>query len=416
MAAYNTNDLARIYRKARGVGENALSMLTSGFAEPAAGYAAAAAAATGYDAEGARNAIRERMTYAPKTAEGIQYMNALARVMSAVNDSAPVTTWKKGVDIAGRYSPTAGAVLASVPTAIGVATGAKSALQQGRSASMLAQRMQEGMVRNAMAPRTLHPQAGVIDMLTTKPGQLVRDTKTGEIYEYQGPSTSISGKALVVDESIAKRITDAQKKAAHGYSIDPERLDVYNKRTKKTSANPKGEDSVRLYHGSYYEWPEDAQIGLGSGDRFGGIFTSYGGVEPAYSGFNYYIDIPESKILTKQTLGYHVPADKQLKALEKVTGVKRGDPRFQAYVDAIIDEQGQSMWTDDSGKAIPGSFQDVHKIKGLSSGLDSADYGWEAQRLRGQLAKELGYDAVEMTDETGTSVLVVKKDKMSRLK
>jgi len=164
MAAYNTNDLARIYRKARGVGENALSMLTSGFAEPAAGYAAAAAAATGYDAEGARNAIRERMTYAPKTAEGIQYMNALARVMSAVNNSAPVTTWKKGVDIAGRYSPTAGAVLASVPTAIGVATGAKSALQQGRSASILAQRMQEGMVRNAMVPRKLHPQAGVVDI------------------------------------------------------------------------------------------------------------------------------------------------------------------------------------------------------------------------------------------------------------
>ena len=72
-------------------------MLTSGFAEPAAGYAAAAAAATGYDAEGARNAIRERMTYAPKTAEGVRYMSELARVMSAVNNSAPVTTWKKAL-------------------------------------------------------------------------------------------------------------------------------------------------------------------------------------------------------------------------------------------------------------------------------------------------------------------------------
>lgn len=161
MAAYNPNTLASLYRKARGIGENALSMLTSGFAEPASGYAAAAAAATGYDAEGARNAIRERMTYAPKTAEGVRYMSELARVMSAVNNSAPVTTWKKGVDIAGRYSPTAGAVLASVPTAIGVATGAKPALQQGRSISMLAQRMQDGMVRNAMVPRKLHPQAGV---------------------------------------------------------------------------------------------------------------------------------------------------------------------------------------------------------------------------------------------------------------
>lgn len=164
MAAYNTNTLASLYRKARGIGENALSMLTSGFAEPAAGYAATAAAATGYDAEGARDAIRERMTYAPKTAEGVRYMSELARVMSAVNNSAPVTTWKKGVDIAGRYSPTAGAVLASVPTAIGVATGAKPALQQGRSISMLAQRMQDGMVNNAMVPRKLHPQAGVINI------------------------------------------------------------------------------------------------------------------------------------------------------------------------------------------------------------------------------------------------------------
>lgn len=162
MAAYNTNDLARIYRKARGVGENALSMLTSGFAEPAAGYAAAAAAATGYDAEGARNAIRERMTYAPKTTEGIQYMNALARVMSAVNDSAPVTTWKKGVDIAGRYSPAAGAALQTVPAAIGVAAGYKPAMAQGRAASYLAEMAQKKMVQNAMAPRRLHPQRGVI--------------------------------------------------------------------------------------------------------------------------------------------------------------------------------------------------------------------------------------------------------------
>lgn len=161
MPAISGKKLSDLYRQAMGIGENALSMITSGLAEPAAGYAAAAAAATGYDAEGARNAIRERMTYAPKTAEGVRYLSELARVMSAVNNSAPVTTWKKGVDIAGRYSPAAGAVLATVPTAIGVATGAKPAMQQGRSISMLAQRMQDGMVNNAMAPRKLHPQAGV---------------------------------------------------------------------------------------------------------------------------------------------------------------------------------------------------------------------------------------------------------------
>jgi len=167
MAAYNTNTLASLYRKARGIGENALSMLTSGFAEPAAGYAAAAAAATGYDAEGARNAIRERMTYAPKTAEGVRYMNELARVMSAVNNSAPVTTWQRGVDIAGRYSPTAGAALQTVPAAIGVATGYKPAMAQGRAASYLAEMAQNRMVQNAMTPASINTgpigrQRGVI--------------------------------------------------------------------------------------------------------------------------------------------------------------------------------------------------------------------------------------------------------------
>jgi hypothetical protein len=89
-------------------------------------------------------------------------MSELARVMSAVNNSAPVRTWQRGVDIAGRYSPAAGAALQTIPTAIGAVYGAKPAMQQGRAASMLAERMQEGMVNNAMAPRKLHPQAGVI--------------------------------------------------------------------------------------------------------------------------------------------------------------------------------------------------------------------------------------------------------------
>ena len=72
-------------------------------------------------------------------------MSELARVMSAVNNSAPVTTWKKGVDIAGAI-PNGWAVLASVPTAIGVATGAKPALQQGRSISGLLS-VWDGMVK-----------------------------------------------------------------------------------------------------------------------------------------------------------------------------------------------------------------------------------------------------------------------------
>ena len=36
-----------------------------------------------------------------KTAEGVRYMSELARVMSAVNNSAPVTTWKKALILPG---------------------------------------------------------------------------------------------------------------------------------------------------------------------------------------------------------------------------------------------------------------------------------------------------------------------------
>lgn len=39
---------------------------------------------------------------------------------------------------------------------------------------------------------------------------------------------------------------------------------------------------------------------------------------------------------------------------------------------------------------------------------DAAEAGWEAQRIRGQIALALGYRAVEMRDEHGTSWLLVR--------
>ena len=401
MAAYNTNTLAGLYGKARGIGENALSMLTSGFAEPAAGYAAAAAAATGYNAEGARNAIRERMTYAPKTAEGVRYLSELARVMSAVNNSAPVTTWKKGVDIAGRYSPTAGAVLATVPTAIGVATGAKPAMQQGRSISMLAQRMQDGMVNNAMAPRKLHPQAGVIDMITTKPGQFVRDTKTGEIYEYQGPSHSISGKALVVDESIAKRITDAQKKAIYSFSIDPERLDIYNKKTKRAPAT---EDLIDLYHGSgfhdqdFLDVVDDPALG---GFNYGAVFASpEKGASLSHGGKLYGTSINRRDVLYGDPAAYNTSDRKIQTALRDVVGKLDKDAMELAYEAIVLDKD-----IGDEGLRIV-----------FGNGYLDHEYGLAQQAARAKFAGKLGYKAVSTNDEHGTSYMILPGRRLERVK
>lgn len=137
-------------------------MATGGIAEPVSGLAALVAAAQGYDAGGARDAIRGAMTFQPKSAQGVLQQRALARLAQGVVDSAPVRTWQRGVDIAGRYSPAAGAALQTVPAAIGVAAGYKPAMAQGRAASYLAEMAQKKMVQNAMAPRRLHPQRGVI--------------------------------------------------------------------------------------------------------------------------------------------------------------------------------------------------------------------------------------------------------------
>ena len=38
---------------------------------------------------------------------------------------------------------------------------------------------------------------------------------------------------------------------------------------------------------------------------------------------------------------------------------------------------------------------------------DCADFGWEMQRLRGVIARKLGFDAVECVDEHGVSHLIV---------
>lgn len=119
-----------------GVLENALPMVTGAVAEPVAGLAALYHAATGgHDASGVVSAIRDAMTYQPRTDAGKMYQRELGSAVSRIAQSAPVRTWRQGVDIAGQYSPTAGAVLQTVPAAIGVAAGAGPSLRTGRAVS-----------------------------------------------------------------------------------------------------------------------------------------------------------------------------------------------------------------------------------------------------------------------------------------
>ena len=135
-----------------GLAEIAAQLGTSAIAEPVAGFAAM------YDPTHGADAIREGMTYQPRSEAAKMYQQGAANAIGqAVKPVMPIIdAWKQGVDIAGRYSPVVGAALRTVPTAIGIAMGAKPALQAGRQASKGLEAMQGRMVANANAPRTLN--------------------------------------------------------------------------------------------------------------------------------------------------------------------------------------------------------------------------------------------------------------------
>ena len=148
-----------------GLAEIAAQLGTSAIAEPVAGFAAM------YDPVHGADAIREGMTYAPRTQAAQEYSQSVGNAANAaIKPAMPVIdAWKQGVDIAGRYSPVVGAGLRTVPTAIGIAMGAKPALQAGRQVSEGLGAMQGRMIANATAPRTLNAgymgQRGAVGVL-----------------------------------------------------------------------------------------------------------------------------------------------------------------------------------------------------------------------------------------------------------
>ena len=149
----NLNEFFRdLGRNAYGLGENVASLGSAAIAEPVAGFAAM------YDPTNGAAAIREGMTYTPRTQAGQMYQRGAARTLGEmVKPAIPVIdTWQRGVDIAGRYSPVAGAALQTVPTALGALMGYKPAMQTGRQMSNSLGAMQARMVANANAPRTLN--------------------------------------------------------------------------------------------------------------------------------------------------------------------------------------------------------------------------------------------------------------------
>jgi len=178
----NLNEFFRdLGRNAYGLGENVASLGSAAIAEPVAGFAAM------YDPANGAQAIREGMTYTPRTQAGQMYQQGAARTLGAmVQPAMPIIdAWQRGVDIAGRYSPVAGAALQTVPTALGALMGYKPAMQTGRQVSNNLGSMQARMIANANAPRTLNAgymgQRGAVNVLNSV-------NPTGSVFVDYNPS------------------------------------------------------------------------------------------------------------------------------------------------------------------------------------------------------------------------------------
>lgn len=141
-----------------------------------------------------------------------------------------------------------------------------------------------------------------------------------------------------------------------------------------------------LYHGSHENINEIKNQGL-----FGGLFANPN-YDAAYSHGNivHQLDVPEQDIMTNR------------------------------HLDDVSDEELKAVapWVDDNDLdrlrklVIDNDVQTNHDDARIMKADDSAEASWEAQRLRGALAKRAGFKGVEMNDEHGTSYLLLPGTKI----
>lgn len=146
---------------------------------------------------------------------------------------------------------------------------------------------------------------------------------------------------------------------------------------------------MKLFHGSYSNETPEIKVGafaLGTADNvFDGLFASAeSDVANSHGNFVHIYDV--ARIASNSDLN-----DRIEEIIQFLRGeVEADDEQIEALAYALADDE-----CDDE-------FADI-----LNPRSCIGDAGWEMQRLRGRVAAHLGFDAVEMEDEHGTSYLIV---------
>ncbi len=166
------------------------------------------------------------------------------------------------------------------------------------------------------------------------------------------------------------------------------------KQEKKTSG-----EVVHLYHGSHEENIKEVK----DDGAFRGLFASSSKESASGPGGRshvHVIEVHSDKIATRRDM--RDLSGKQLATANKVIREEIGTNKLsnkdlQLVRDAVLDEKDVFELDDDS----------ADRLTGLLGSEDYGEASWELQKIRGLVARSLGYHAVEMTDEHGVSHLVL---------
>lgn len=186
----------------------------------------------------------------------------------------------------------------------------------------------------------------------------------------------------------------AQRTVENGGISRPSSADVNFSRSEAAPhfrGTEQASDIEILFHDSPEPEAFTVQENYGSLRQFGGIFAGPNG--GMYGEHRHAVVLDPEKTLTISGFQSLDPDDPDVSAaLESVMPQLSSEQRAEAW--AYIAEEENVFDSEDAALELLGE-------------TDVGDASWEAQRLRGQIAKHLGYQSVQMQDETGTSTLVL---------
>jgi len=237
---------------------------------------------------------------------------------------------------------------------------------------------------------------GLGEMVPVNPAPALRAVgKVGEM-ALRGAGEMANARMLS-GESMVPGLSSVLAPSGMKFATEPENklISVANKKEPQMNSQEK---TLRIFRGGINENPEYSVIKNHPSDVFGGAFgsTNLEAAQGHGSGVIHFTDIPESKVLSHYALNYEVPYEKSKKALLKARPDLKDNPElFDELYDVVIGDIGQDLRKLDDDKII-----DLLR-------KEPSDANNEVQRLRGQVAKNLGYKAIEMVDEHGQGTYIV---------